>query len=157
MPKVKRTKMRRNIKLTVTLVAIIAAVSFALTSSCGRDASEKQVVMTNKGTWYDGFFEERLERKDGSVWIFTTYIKDERPVETTITDENGKPVENPPVCLKQTFVKEDAHVVFREAFKEYDCVYMMVGYQRDFPRSGDNYFYAVYASGYDENGDCFYD
>ena len=111
--------MRRNIKLTVTLVAIIAAASFALTASCGRDASEKQVVMTNK--------------------------------------ENGKPVENPPVCLKQTFVKEDAHVVFREAFKEYDCVYMMVGYQKDFPRSGDNYFYALYASGYDENGDCFYD
>lgn len=149
--------MRRNIKLTVTLVAIIAAVSFALTSSCGRDASEKQVVMTNKGTWYDGFFEERLERKDGSVWIFTTYIKDKVPIKTTITDERGKPVENPPFRLKQTYIKEDAHAVFRDAFKEYDCVYMRVSYSRDFPERGDNYLYEVYASNYDENGGCFYD
>lgn len=149
--------MKRNIKFAVTFVAIIAAASFALTSSCGRDSSEEQELNPKKGTWYDGFFEERLERKDGSVWIFTTYIKDKVPIKTTITDEKGNLVENPPVCLKQTFVKEDAHVVFQEAFKEYDCVYMMVGYQKDFPRSGDNYFYAVYASGYDENGDCFYD
>lgn len=141
----------------MTFVAIIAAASFALTSSCGRDSSEEQELNPKKGTWYDGIFEDRLERKDGSVWIFTTYIKDKVPIKTTITDERGKPVENPPVCLKQTFVKEDAHVVFQEAFKEYDCVYMMVGYQKDFPRSGDNYFYAVYASNYDENGGCFYD
>lgn len=149
--------MKRNIKFAVTFVAIIAAASFALTSSCGRDSSEEQELNPKKGTWYDGIFEDRLERKDGSVWIFTTYIKDKVPIKTTITDERGKPVENPPFRLKQTYIKEDAHAVFRDAFKEYDCVYMRVSYSRDFPERGDNYLYEVYASNYDENGDCFYD
>lgn len=106
----------------------------------------------------DGIYSAQVKTKNGEVLTISDKIINGKSVKTTILNSEGEETTIPGVSdLYSGYLEQAAYDTFELEFEKHDCIKIVIETQNGFPNPGTHHYYRVYASSYDENGDCWYD